>query len=246
MAKLEYFKGLGFDETEFCRVIWRFPNLFSASIENKIKPAVAELRTLGLSEEGLKKVVLYRPCLFGYKLGGDISAVVKQLNEGSYPEDKKVTAFIKLYSRGAEHKKCCEDCLVQHGLSIEEAKEVLEKEPGILGYNEHALREKLECLTNTFGIPIRNVLDVPEYLSFGLRKRVQRRQRVLSYMKSKGLLTGALNLKQLVLHSNTLFYNDFVKSHSEDKELSKIWFKDRDSTYSLDDHNIRSSFSEGS
>eukprot|EP00250_Pteridium_aquilinum_P017279 c23546_g1_i1 orf=784-2754(-) len=246
MAKLDYFKSLGFDEAEFCQVISRFPNIFSVSVENKIKPAVAELRTLGLSERGLKKIVLYRPCLFGYKLGGDISALVKQLNLSSYPEDQKVTAFIKLYSRGAEHKKKCEDCLVQHGLSVAEAKEVLEKEPGVLGYNEHALAIKLEGLTKTLGIPIHDVLAVPEYLSFGLRKRVQRRQRVLSYMKSKGLLTGALTLKQLVLHSNTHFYNAFVKSHFEDKELSKMWLKDRDSVHIRSDPNSSANLSQGS
>lgn len=226
-AKLEYFKGLGFEEPDFCQVISRFPNLFSASLENKIKPAVEELRTLGLSDDGLKKVVLYRPSLFGYKLGGDISALVKQLKQSSYPEYSKVTAFIKLYSRGTEHKQRCEEILVQHGLSGAEAKEVLEKEPGILGYSEHVLNDKLESL-KTFDIPVQTVLTVPEYLSFALRKRVQRRERVLSYMKSKGLLTGQVTLKQLVLHANTHFYNELVKPHSEDKELCKIWYRERD------------------
>ncbi|MCO5561320.1 hypothetical protein L7F22_014941 [Adiantum nelumboides] len=229
-TKLKYFKELGLDELEFCHVLHRFPNLFSASLENKVKPAVEELRTLGLSDNGLKKVVLYRPSLFCYKLGGDISALVKQLNQSNYAEDMKVTAFIKLYSRGTEHKQKCEDCLVQHGLSVAEAMEVLEKEPGILGYNEHVLNYKLETL-KTFGIPIQTVLKVPEYLCFALRKRVQRRERVLSYMKSKRLFTEGVTLKQLVLHSNTHFYNQLVKPHLDDKELCKIWYRRRDVSY---------------
>ncbi|KAH7422771.1 hypothetical protein KP509_12G024700 [Ceratopteris richardii] len=231
-AKLEYFKELGFEEPEFCRVIAKYPNLFSASLENKIKPAIEELRTLCLSEEGLKKVVLCRPCLFAYRLGGDISVLVKELNRSSFEESGKVTAFIKLYSRHAEHKLKCENCLVQHGLSATEATMLLEREPSILGYSEHILHAKLEMLKH-FGIPIQTLLKLPEYLSFALRKRIQRRERVLSYLKSKGLLAGEVTMKQLVLHSNTLFYSEYVKPYSGDTELCNIWYKKRDAPCNL-------------
>lgn len=223
-AKLEYFKSLSLGSADFAKMVIRYPAIFSASLENKIKPAVAELRSVGLSNEGLKKVILYRPLLFGYKLGGDISELVKGLHEYN-GEKRKVTAFIKLFSRGADQRKRCEDCLVQNGLSRMEAKEVLDKEPGILGYNEQGLSLKIENLTKTLGIPIQNIVKVPEYMSFPLRKRILRRQRVLAYLKAKGLLSNTLTLKELVAPTNKRFCDLYVKSHPEGSEVSRIWFR---------------------
>eukprot|EP00250_Pteridium_aquilinum_P019837 c24594_g1_i1 orf=708-2672(-) len=228
MVRLEYFKSLGLSEGEFALIVSRYPNIFSASLENKIKPVVEELRTVGLTDEGLKKVMIYRPSLFAYKQGGYMSTLISGLRESSYSENQKVTAFIKLFTRGMDHRKKCEDCLTQYGLSASEAKQVLDKEPGILGYNEKALALRIEHLTKTLGIPIQNVVSAPEYLCFGFRRRILRRQRVLAYMKSAGLLTDAFTLKQLVSPSNTQFYDTFVKPHSEDQELSKIWLKERE------------------
>jgi hypothetical protein len=188
---------------------------------------ISELQMIGLSEDGLKKIVMYRPSVFAEKVGGNVSNLVRELKEANYSQNRKVTAFIKLYSRGTDQRKKCEDCLVQHGLSASDAKQMLDKEPGILGYKESALSAKLDNLTKTLGIPIENVVNVPEYLSFGLKKRVLRRQRVLSYMKTKGLLTDTLSLKQLVSPSNAQFYSRFLKSHADDKELDKLWFKNQ-------------------
>lgn len=238
MARLEYFKGLGFTEVEFALLVSRYPNIFSASLEKKIKPMLEELRTLGLTEAGLKKIVIYRPSLFAHKIGGEISTLVTGLKESNYSENQKVTAFIKLYSRGMDHRKKCEDCLTEYGLSASEAKQVLDKEPSILGYNEKALAFRIDHLTKTLGIPVQNVVSVPEYLSFGFRRRILRRQRVLAYMKTKGLLSDALTLKQLVSPSNIQFYNTFVKPHSEDQELSKIWLKEREGMGKVDGLNF--------
>ena len=238
MGRLDYFKSLGINEAEFSVVISRYPKILTVNLENKIKSMVSELRLIGLSEEGLKKVVMHRPSVLADKVGGDVSNLVRDIKEANYSQNRKVTAFIKLYSRGTGQRKKCEDCLVQHGLSASDAKQMLDKEPGILGYKEAALSAKLDNLTKTLGMPIENVVTVPEYLSFGLKKRVLRRQRVLSYMKSKGLFTDMLSLKQLVSPSNAQFYARFVKAHGEDKELDKLWFRNQDGVGTIDGLNF--------
>lgn len=244
MARLKYFKSLGFTEVEFASLVSRYPKIFSASLEKKIKPMLEELRTLGLTEAGLKKIVIYRPSLFEHKIGGEISILVTGLKESNYSENQKVTAFIKLYSRGMDQIKKCEDCLTEYGLSASEAKQVLDKEPNILGYNEKALAFRIDHLTKTLGVPVQNVVSVPEYLSSGFRRRILRRQRVLAYMKTKGLLSDALTLKQVVSPSNIQFYDTFVKPHSEDKELSKIWLKDREGMGEVDGLNFIQNYTE--
>lgn len=227
-ARLEYFKSLGFSEAEFAVIVSRYPSIFCASLDNKVKPAVEELKTLGLTQEGLKKVVLHRPSLFAYKLGGDISSLVSGLKETDYSEHQKVTAFIKLFTRGIDHRKRCEDCLMRYGLSESEAKQVVDKEPSILGYNEKSLTARMEHLTTTLGLSAQNVLSAPYFLSFGFRKRFLRRQRVLAYMKSTGLLTEDVTLKHVLSPSNVQFHRKFVKPHAEDKEVSKIWYRQRE------------------
>lgn len=227
MARLEYFKSLGFTEAEFALLVSRYPEIFGASLVNRIKPIVEELKTLGLTEAGLKKVVIYRPSLFACKVGEEVSALIAGLKETNYSENQKVTAFIKLFSRGIDHRKRCEDCLTQHGLSASEAKQVLDKEPSILGYSEKAISLRIDHLTQTLGLSVQNVVWVPEYLSSGFKSCILRRQRVLAYMKTKGLLADSLTLKQLISPSNIQFYDTFVKPNGEDREISKIWLKDR-------------------
>ncbi|MCO5551772.1 hypothetical protein L7F22_005274 [Adiantum nelumboides] len=225
--RLEYFKSLGISDADFATMISRYPSIFSASLDNKVKPAVEELKTLGLDEVGLKKLVLYRPSLFSHKLGGEVSSLVAGLNETVYSDHQKVTAFIKLYSRGGiDHRNRCEEVLTRYGLSAVEAKQVLDKEPGILGYNEKSLVERLDHLTQTLAVPIQNVLSAPSYLSFGFRSRFLRRQRVLAYMKSKGLLTSDVTLKHVLSPTNIQFYRQYVKPHAEDRELLKTWYKE--------------------
>ncbi|KAI5075000.1 hypothetical protein GOP47_0010961 [Adiantum capillus-veneris] len=226
--RLDYFKSLGISEAEFATMVSRYPSIFSASLDNKVKPAVEELKTLGLNEEGLKKLVVYRPSLFSHKLGGDISSLVSGLKETDYSDPQKVTAFMKLYTRGIDHKKKCEECLMRYGLSESEAKQVLDKEPGIFGYKEKSLVERLDHLTQTLGLPIQNVLSAPCYLSFGFKSRFLRRQRVLAYMKSKGLLTSGVSLKHVLSPSNKQFYHQYVKPHGSDRDLLGIWYKERE------------------
>lgn len=227
IAKREYFKSLGIDDSNFAKMVTRLPSIFSFSLENKIKPAVEELRSLGLSPESLRKAIRCKPSLFAYKLGGDISKLIENLNQSNVSERKKVTTFIKLASRRSDHMQNCEDCLVQHGLSCDEAKRILEKEPRILGHSKEALSLKIENLTLRLGVPIKSIVKVPEYLSSDLRKRIFRRQRVLAYLKSKGLLRDMLTLKQMLMPSNKQFCDLYVKSHPEDTEISKIWFESK-------------------
>ncbi|KAH7288341.1 hypothetical protein KP509_31G022700 [Ceratopteris richardii] len=222
--RLEYFKSLGFNETEFALIITRFPIFFSYSLENKIKPAVDKLKVLGLSEIGLKKIVLNRPTLFSHKLDGDLSVLITSLKQSEYTEKQKITAFLNLYSRGADHRKKCEECLVKYGLTDAEAKRVLDKEPGILGYNVYCIASRLDHLTKNLGLSVQNVLSAPSYLSFPFKRRILRREKVLTYMKSKGLLTKDLPLVHLLSPSNIQFYKEFVEPHSNNQELSKIWY----------------------
>eukprot|EP00249_Psilotum_nudum_P009098 c21708_g1_i1 orf=17-1750(-) len=224
--KVEYFKSLGLDDHSIAGMVLKYPMLFSCSIENKLKPVVAELQTLGVSPDNLKKILAARPTLFGYKVGGDVSKLIKNLDTFKCKESMKALAFVKAFGKKSAHINWLKDFLVQQGLSQSDAQLVLEKAPRILSCHENDLILKIENLTKTLGMDVKSLVSVPQYLSTDFKKRILRRQRVLSYLQSRGLLTENVTLGRMVMISRNSFCDLYVKPYPECAELYKIWKND--------------------
>eukprot|EP00249_Psilotum_nudum_P009099 c21708_g1_i2 orf=17-511(-) len=138
----------------------------------------------------------------------------------------KALAFVKAFGKKSAHINWLKDFLVQQGLSQSDAQLVLEKAPRILSCHENDLILKIENLTKTLGMDVKSLVSVPQYLSTDFKKRILRRQRVLSYLQSRGLLTENVTLGRMVMISRNSFCDLYVKPYPECAELYKIWKND--------------------
>ncbi|GLJ27303.1 hypothetical protein SUGI_0535890 [Cryptomeria japonica] len=217
--KIEYLKSIGLGREDMDQVFGNFPALLAHSIEDKLKPIVTELQSLGIRDQLLAKTIVDDPSVFSMRSGGELSrcvALLKNLKGRKAIQDR---IFQQGLIKGCRLVKSRVEFLTKHGLSHREVLKLLEKEPRIILYDLHSIEEKVNFLTNDMGFPIRNLLSVPNFLGVNFQKQILPRHRVIAYLRSTGSLGVDVNLKEMMKLTRIQFYNKYVRPYPDCEKI---------------------------
>eukprot|EP01018_Ginkgo_biloba_P033304 Gb_18638 [translate_table: standard] len=215
VSKIDYLKSIGLGREDIDHVCSKFPAILGHSVEDKLKPLVHELQSLGFSGHRLVKTIVNNPYVFSMKVGGELSRCVlllKHLRCRKSIQDKILEQGI---IRGSRRVKARVECLTKHGLSHREALKLLEKEPRIIIYDLRCIERKVNFLINDMGFPIRNLIEVPDYLGVNFEKQIIPRHKVIVYLRSRGGLGMEVTLKTMMKLTRNQFYNKYVRPYPD-------------------------------
>ena len=144
------------------------------------------------------------------KVGGDLSSCVSLLMNLRCRKPLQDKIYKEAIIEGSRRVKACLEYLTKQGLSHREAFKLLEKEPRIILYDMQSIEEKVNFLISDMGFPVRNLIEVPDYLGVNFHKQILPRYRAISYLRSKGGLGVEVSLKNMMRLTRKQFYNKYV------------------------------------
>lgn len=213
--KIEYLKSIGLTGEDIDQVYFTFPALLAHSIEDKLKPLVTELESLGFTGHHLVKTILHNPYVFSMKVGGELSRCVSLLKNLKCRKPLQDKIYKEGIIAGSRRVKARLEYLIKQGLSHREAFKLLEKEPRIILYDLQSIEEKVNFLISDMGFPVRNLIEVPDYLGVNFYKQILPRYRVIAYLRSKGGLGVEVTLKTMTRLTRNQFYNKYVRPYPD-------------------------------
>ena len=217
--KIEYLKSIGLIGEDIDNVYSTFHALLAHSIEDKLKPLVTELESLGFTGHHIVKTIVYNPYVFLMKVGGDLSSCVSLLMNLRCRKPLQDKIYKEGIIAGSRRVKERLEYLTKQGLSHREAFKLLEKEPHIIHYDLHSIEEKVNFFISDMGFPIRNLIEVPNYLGVNFHKQILPRYRVIAYLRYKGGLGVEVTLKTMMRLTRNQFYNKYVRPYPNYEQI---------------------------
>lgn len=227
-SKIEYLKSIGLTGDDIDRVYSTFPALLAHSIEDKMKPLVTELESLGFTGHHLVKTIVRNPYVFSMKVGGELSRCVSLLNNLKCRKPLQDKILREGIITGSRRVKARLEYLTKQGLSHREAFKLLEKEPRIIMYDLQSIEEKVNFLVSDMGFPVRNLIEVPDYLGVNFHKQVLPRYRVIANLRSKGALGVEVTLKTMMKLTRRQFYNKYVRPYPDCEKIFGNYVKEEE------------------
>lgn len=226
--KIDYLKSIGLTGEDIDQVYSTFPALLAHSVEDKLKPLVTELESLGFTGHHLVKTIVYNPYVFSMKVGGELSRCVSLLKNLKCRKPLQDKIFKEGIITGSRRVKARLEYLTKQGLSHREAFKLLEKEPRIIMYDLQSIEEKVNFLTSDMGFSVRNLIEVPEYLGVNFHKQVLPRYKVIANLRSKGGLGVEVTLKTMMKLTRNQFYNKYVRPYPDCEKIFGNCIKEKE------------------
>ncbi|KAH8485658.1 hypothetical protein H0E87_027192 [Populus deltoides] len=140
------------------------------------------------------------------------------LDLGIVDNSNKIGKALKVFRGSGEKFQERFDCIVEAGVSREDACEMIKASPQILGQSKDVLEMKIDFLVNKVGYPVSYLVTFPSYLNF-TTQRVELRLAMYNWLKDQGKSVPLLSLRSLISLSDKKFINEYVNSHPRGPEI---------------------------
>ena len=74
-------------------------------------------------------------------------------------------------------------------------------------------------MISDMGFPVRNLIEVPDYLGVNFHKQILPRYRVIAYLRYKGGLGVEVTLKTMMRLTRNQFYNKYVRPYPDCEKI---------------------------
>ncbi|GIL43645.1 hypothetical protein Vafri_1316 [Volvox africanus] len=166
-----YLMSLGLEVPAVGRVVVLWPEVLLRNVEEHLVPWVSYLRNLGCSTAQVADVICLCPHLLGFKpeevFGGVLRALESMVGIGREDVRQMVSssvAFLIAPSASGTAQAALE-CLLQHGFSKEQVRDMALARPEVLAVKAHDLERSLKFVYETVGADNGTVLSCPLLLT---------------------------------------------------------------------------------
>lgn len=173
------------------------PRLLSYSVDQKLRPTVAFLQTLGLGKTETGRMLTICPNVLGYHLNNRLRCSVDYLKAiGLHDGElrKLLTFFPNVLIRKPEVTfKPVVEHLRGAGFTAQEVATMVAGYPPVLTRSiRNSVQPKLEFLVTTMGRGLEEVVEFPAFFGYSLRKTIASRYRHLGDQASACSLVAML------------------------------------------------------
>ncbi|KAL3691843.1 hypothetical protein R1sor_005494 [Riccia sorocarpa] len=210
--KIEMLQSMGIGCEGIAKILMRYPEIISVSLEDNLKQKVAFFEANGLTGRRLVKLMTSHPRALTLSVN-DLNKKLEFFKQkgfvpGSVEMIRALGVCITISTGSLEARLLNLESL---GFSLDESREIVKQQPAILTLSEKGIQEKVQYLVNNMGRPILDIVKCPSYLLYSLELRIKPRHRVLSLLKSEGLLREeAYSLNTIMIMSEKRFVERFV------------------------------------
>ncbi|XP_042384523.1 transcription termination factor MTERF8, chloroplastic-like [Zingiber officinale] len=193
-SHLEFWRSVGLTDEELFKVALVYPNIFSVSKEQKLKPRIEFLRQCGMSAEDIFKFLVKAPLFMSLSFEKNLSKKLSFLVKIGHRHQTKELAW----AFGAATRTSCEnmqrviEVLLSYGLSFEDILAMSKKHHQVLQYNHKSLEKKMEFLIEDMERDVSEILNFPAFLGYNLDDRIKRRYEIKRKIRGKGMSLNKL------------------------------------------------------
>ncbi|KAG0450936.1 hypothetical protein HPP92_026500 [Vanilla planifolia] len=223
LAKAAFCKSF-FGSTDCLSLLLKDGFFLCASLENRIMPNIAYLRSCRLSEEQIVKHLRRHPRLatlsreyfkeivekadkFGFVRGSDVFC--RALSSICMMGQRSLDARIKL--------------LMNYGCSEAEISSIILREPGLFVYSVKNLKEKLDFLIR-HGCELSYMIRKPWILKFSYEKRIWPRIILIQLLKSEGFMKSKATPYYAIRFTEKQFIDIFISPYKQKMpELHEVY-----------------------
>ncbi|XP_078444400.1 transcription termination factor MTERF15, mitochondrial-like isoform X1 [Wolffia australiana] len=198
------------------KTLRRDPRLLCYSLDNRISPALALLRDLGVPEAMVPPLIVRRPSLIAGKPERIRSVFDRVASLGIAPGSRKFVealASVDNLSRSTFEAKM--ELLRSLGWTEEEILAAIHRFPVLLRYSEKKINAAMELLVKEAGCDPSYVARHPTLVGFSVEKRILPRIAVLKRLRSEGIASGDNCLLSAILASEEAFVERFIDRYGE-------------------------------
>ncbi|KAL2622230.1 hypothetical protein R1flu_002435 [Riccia fluitans] len=210
--KIEMLQTLGVGREGIAKILTRYPEITAVSLEDNLKQKVAFFEANGLTGRRLVKLMTSHPRALTLSLT-DLNKKLEFFKQkgfvpGSVEMIRALGVCITISTASLEARFLNLESL---GFSLEESREIVKQQPAILTVSEKCIQDKVHYLVNHMERSVVDIVKCPSYLLYSLELRIKPRHRVLSMLKSEGLLREeAYSLNTIMIMSEKRFVERFV------------------------------------
>ncbi|CAN6478249.1 unnamed protein product [Victoria cruziana] len=207
------------DEEDVARGIRRFFSRYFSSndIVKKMAINLATLRSRGVSDRSLSKLLVTRPTLFALKLGS-LLAMVDRAHELGF--DYSSTMFHRaLFVVSSMNKSIWDakvDILNNNGWNQDEITLAIRKEPSFMRLSRSNLQKKLHFFMRVLKYKPAELAMTPCILMFSMEKRVIPRVTVVNMLNSANIPKKNRNLLTVLQMKENVFYEEYVLKYMDE------------------------------
>ncbi|KAI3762933.1 hypothetical protein L1987_53375 [Smallanthus sonchifolius] len=182
---LGFFESLGVSGTQLGKMLLHNPRIISYSIDSKLSGVVEFLAGIGLTKEGLiGKIFVKNPSIMGYNVEKRLRPTTEfLLSLGITKLDLQHVAinFPEVLCRDVDKVlKPNLDYLKTRGFDSRQIASIVARYPPILIKSvKNSLEPRIRFLVEVMDRRIEEAADYPEFFQHGLKKRVERREKLL-------------------------------------------------------------------
>ncbi|KAJ4844455.1 hypothetical protein Tsubulata_028948 [Turnera subulata] len=204
ITTVDFFKSKGFLDTDFSRLAYLCPQLFSPNFDiTSIEPVFQFLtREVNASEEDARVMVIKCPALLFSNVEYCLRPTLDYLTQlGVSKLNVPSTANAHLLNIRVDKLNARVEFLRDLGFSHEEAARTCARLPAIFGFGiDSNLRPKVDYLVKDMGRSLEELKEFPRYLAFSLEKKIIPRHLHLKERNVK------IKLDRMLLWSDERFY----------------------------------------
>eukprot|EP00253_Pinus_taeda_P012878 PITA_12878 len=191
--------------------------------EERIKSSILLIQKLGVEGETLSKLLARQPRLLSYSPERVIESFKLAehlgLNKGSKMFVAAMRSILGVSKENAESKL---QCLSSVGFSQKQASEIFKRCPFLFALSEEKVKNRLDFLVKSMGIPLDNIGKNPALICYSLEKRLIPRLRVMEALKSMQLLNTELNCRIFFL-TEKCFLEKYINKNAHSSILLDIY-----------------------
>ncbi|XP_020520645.1 transcription termination factor MTERF8, chloroplastic isoform X2 [Amborella trichopoda] len=182
-----FWRGEGFSDAEFFKIVEVYPSIFSVSITRKLRPRVEFLKNCTLNKDDLFKFLIKAPLFLSLSLEGNLAKKLAFLVKMGYePRTRELAMAMGSTTRTSSvNMQMVVNVLMNYGFSCSDILSMSKVHPQILQYNHTSLELKIDYLINVMCRDTEELLSFPAYLGYKLNDRIKRRHEIKTFVKGR-------------------------------------------------------------
>ncbi|CAM0955586.1 unnamed protein product [Alopecurus aequalis] len=195
----------------------RVPRALMADVEKNMRPAVEALRSCGLTEAAISKLLVIQ---LGVLMTSPdrIREIVEDLKEmGMCVSDSRFLYCFRAMcsvTRGTYRRKLT--LFQSFGLSEGEVLKAFKTQPTMLLFADQSIKKKVRFLLDELKLGMSDIIAQPVILSYSLEKCILPRCAVLSVLMREGKIQTDIKFVQALLGNSKYFLAKYVSGHADD------------------------------
>ncbi|EFJ18885.1 hypothetical protein SELMODRAFT_419725 [Selaginella moellendorffii] len=223
IARIAYLSRAGISRKFLSSCVVKHPALLSHDVDQKLRPVLKVLSDR-LAPQVVRNLVAIVPAVFARKpeMVDDLISAFKYIGfQGEVDTWLQSMSWGVRFGPEAVRDKI--DFLMSMDIHYRHVAVMLKAEPHILQVDNAVLKEKLDFLFKGMKLDVEELLKCPAYLSKKSMDRVKIRWKVLSLLKSRGIIQR-IHLKDMVTLPRKWFVETFVFKYPD---CGRVYYGER-------------------